>query len=510
MASNTPLLALHQIDKAFDGVPALRQVSLVLAAGEIHGLIGHNGAGKSTLIKILGGLQPADGGQIWLDGRQIHIDSPGKARALGIEIVHQERLLAPTLTVAETLLSGEEPVWPGLRLINRRRLRHVARQAIQHYFGLDINPDSLIADLSVAEQQIVQITRALRHSPRVLVFDEPTAALARHEVTALFKAIRRLREQGLAVLYVSHYLDEISELCQQVSVLRDGRNVAQHTVSTVTPHQLIHDMLGNALREGPPRQSQRREQTLLQVTALSAEGRFREVSFSARSGEILGITGLLGSGGKALVRALFGLESGLTGTIILNGRPLLPRTPHQAVKQGIAFVPEDRRANGIAPALSVRENIALTSLTSLVSGLFIDRRREQALVAGNIERLGIRTPGMEAPLRALSGGNQQKVVLAKWLNTDAWLYLLDEPTVGVDIGAKAEIYQALHNLAAEGAVIIVFSADLLELQSLCDRILVMARGKLVKTLDAAATDHHELLAWASGAVSGTLAGASHE
>lgn len=241
---------------------------------------------------------------------------------------------------------------------------------------------------------------------------------------------------------------------------------------------------------------------------LSAPGRFSDVSFSAQRGEIIGVTGLLGSGGKALVRSLFGLESGLSGSITLHDQPLLPRSPHQAVQQGIAFVPEDRRANGIAPDLSVRENIALTSLKTLVRRLFVDRRREKALVAGNIQQLGIRTPGAEAPLRSLSGGNQQKVVLAKWLNTDAQLYLLDEPTVGVDIGAKAEIYQALQQLVAQGALVIVFSTDLLELQSLCDRILVLARGQLVKTLDTATTDHHDILAWASGAAQEQTQGAA--
>jgi len=224
------------------------------------------------------------------------------------------------------------------------------------------------------------------------------------------------------------------------------------------------------------------------------------VSFAAHRGEILGVTGLLGSGGKALVRSLFGLESGISGRLELAGEAFLPRSPRDAVKRGIAFVPEDRRANGIAPELSVRENIALTSLGSLVKGLFVDRAREQKLVAANIADLGIRTPGPEAPLRSLSGGNQQKVVLAKWLNTDAQVYLLDEPTVGVDIGAKAEIYQALQRLAAKGALVVIFSTDLLELQSLCDRVLVMARGRLVKSLQGADTDHHEILAWASGAV----------
>jgi len=500
MQNESPLLALNHISKAFDGVPALRDVSLVLNAGEIHGLIGHNGARKSTLIKILGGLHHADEGQIVLAGQPLRMDSPRVAQAHGIEIVHQERLLAPTLTVAEALMLGEEAAFRGFPLVNRHRLRRIARESIYQHFGLHINPDSLISDLSVAEQQVVQITRALRHSPRILVFDEPTAALARHEVASLFRAIRSLQARGLAILYVSHYLDEITDLCQRVTVLRDGEDVARHDVSQVSTQQLITDMLGDEQKSLVQRQAHRRDDVLLQVKDLSAAGRFSDVSFAAHRGEILGVTGLLGSGGKALVRALFGLEGGISGTIELNGKDFLPRSPRDAVKQGIAFVPEDRRANGIAPDLSVRENIALTSLGALVKGLFVDRTRERQLVASNIADLGIRTPGAEAPLRSLSGGNQQKVVLAKWLNTQAQVYLLDEPTVGVDIGAKAEIYQALQRLVAQGALVIIFSTDLLELQSLCDRVLVMARGKLVKSLQGADTDHHEILAWAAGAV----------
>lgn len=508
MANNTPVLALRLISKAFDGVPALRDVSLTLQAGEIHGLIGHNGAGKSTLIKILGGLHQADKGSITLAGDIKSINSPRVAQSLGIEIVHQERLLAPTLTVAETLLLGEEPHYRGLPLLNRRLLRRTARKAIKHFFGLEIDPDALIGDLSVAEQQVVQITRSLRHSPRILVFDEPTAALARHEVLSLFKAIRALQARGLAILYVSHYLDEIIELCQQVTVLRDGQDVASHAVAEINAQQLIGDMLGDEQKSLVQRQPQSRIEVRLRVNQLAAPGRFEAVSFAAHRGEIIGVTGLLGSGGKALVRALFGLENGLSGSITLEQKNFLPRSPYQAVKHKIAFVPEDRRANGIAPDLSLRENITLTSLRRLVRGLFIDNAQEKRLVAKNISELGIRTPGSEAPLRMLSGGNQQKVVLAKWLNTDAAVYLLDEPTVGVDIGAKTEIYQALQQLAEKGAVVIIFSTDLLELQSLSDRILVMARGKLVKTLYGADTDHHEILAWAAGAAQEQLAGAA--
>ncbi len=507
MASNPPLLTLSHISKTFYGVPALRGVSLSLEAGSIHGLIGHNGAGKSTLINILGGIYPADSGDVTLAGTRVTIDSPRAAQALGIEIVHQDRLLAPTLTVAESLLLGEEPRFSGLPLLHRRRMRHEARLAIQTHFAMELDPDRLIADLSVAEQQVVQITRALRRSPRILVFDEPTAALARHEATSLFTAVQALRQRGLAILYVSHYLDEIIELCQQVTVLRDGRDVAQHTVSQVHVRQLIAAMVGEMPQAGIKRTPQATGKTLLQVQDLSAAGRFQSLSFSAREGEILGITGLLGSGGKALLRALFGLEHGLSGTLNLKGRTFLPRSPRDAVARGIAFVPEDRRVNGIALDLSVRENLVVTILDTLARHGVIDKRREVARVTENIAALKIRTPGIEAPVRQLSGGNQQKVVLAKWLNTGASLYLLDEPTVGVDIAAKAEIYRELEQLAADGALVIIFSTDLPELQAITDRILVLARGELVRTLNTPDTDHHEILAWASGGnVRQTVAG----
>jgi ribose transport system ATP-binding protein len=499
MESNSPLLTLDNVSKAFDGVPALRGVSLTLQAGNIHGLIGHNGAGKSTLINILGGIYPADGGEVRLAGEKVIIGSPRAARALGIEIVHQDRLLAPTLTVAEALLLGDEPRFTGLPLLHRGRMRCEAQQAVFTHFGMTLDPDRLIAELSVAEQQVVQITRALRRSPRILVFDEPTAALASHEAMSLFSAIQALRRRGLAILYVSHYLNEITELCQQVTVLRDGRDVARHEVSQIHVQQLITAMVGQEQKAGVARQPQPAGETLLQLSNLSAPGRFQGVSFSARRGEIIGITGLLGSGGKSLLRALFGLENDLSGALTLNGRAFLPRSPRDAVARGIAFVPEDRRVNGIALDLSVRENIVLTILGALTRRGIIDRRRERELVKKNIDALQIRSPGIEAPVRQLSGGNQQKVVLAKWLNTGAALYLLDEPTVGVDIAAKAEIYLELARLAANGALVIIFSTDLLELQTITDRILVLARGKLVKTLDTRTADHHEILAWATGA-----------
>ena len=502
MVNNPQLLHLRDISKSFDGIPALQSVSLNVHAGEVHGLIGHNGAGKSTLIKVLAGIHSADHGEIRLNGEVITFSNPAQALRKGIAIVHQERLLPASLTVAEALLLGNEPRLPRTPFILRRKMRQQAQQLLQQHFGLQLDPDSLIGSLSVAEQQLIQICRVLQTSPRVVVLDEPTAALARHEVTALFRVIERMRQQGIALIYVSHYLDEIQTLCQCVTVLRDGKDVAHFRAQHITSNALVSAMVGDAQQVIAPRDVHRIGNVVLEVKQLSASGRFQNISFSGRKGEIVGITGLLGSGGKALIRALFGLESGVSGQVRLNDQQGIPLTPHVAVKRGIAFVPEDRRANGIALDISLRDNVTLTTVRRLLRWGGVSTQAESALVATNIEQLAIRAPVQQAPVRQLSGGNQQKVVLAKWLNTNAQLYLLDEPTVGVDIAAKAAIYQTLQQLADCGALILVFSTDLLELQTLADRIIVLARGEQVTTLDAQSTSHEEILSWASG--TGTL------
>ncbi|PKH26246.1 sugar ABC transporter [Enterobacterales bacterium CwR94] len=494
-----PRLQLLGLSKAFDGVPALREVSLTLHAGEVLGLIGHNGAGKSTLINILAGIHAADSGEIILDGKPVQVTTPAQAQQHGIVIVHQERLLPPTLTVAEALFLGNEPRYRGTPLINRRKMRRDARALLVRYFDVQLDIDTLVVNLSVAEQQLVQICRALHSEPRILVLDEPTAALARHEVRALFRVIARLRQQGIALIYVSHYLDEIQEICQRVTVLRDGRDVARFDQQTLTSTKLITAMIGNEHPELAASAQRPPGEVVLTLENFSAAGRFYDVNLQARRGEIIGITGLLGSGGKALIRALFGLESQVSGALVLNGKPGIPVSPYAAVKRGVAFVPEDRRANGIALDLSLRENISLTTLHRYLRWGRVALSRERVRVADNIQQLAIRTPGQEAHLRQLSGGNQQKAVLAKWLNTQASIYLLDEPTVGVDIAAKAAIYRTLQQLADSGALVMVFSTDLLELQTLTDRVLVMARGRLATTLTARETNHQEMLAWASGA-----------
>ncbi|SOF00793.1 monosaccharide ABC transporter ATP-binding protein, CUT2 family [Burkholderia sp. OK233] len=502
-------LELRDIVKQFDGVPALRGASLEVARGTVHGLIGQNGAGKSTLIKILAGIYAADGGTIVIEGvAQPLAAASGRSPLAGIEFIHQERLLPATFTVAEALLLGNEPaigarVAGPLRLLDVRRMQREAREALLTHFGIELQPSRLIAELSVAEQQIVQITRALIRDPAILVFDEPTAALVSREVDRLLQTIDRLRQRGLTILYVSHYLNEISAICDRVTVLRDGADVAHVDARSTPTETLVTAMIGTEAASRTPVSTRTPGETILKVRKLTARGRFDDVSFDLRRGEIVGVTGLLGSGGKQVVRSLFGLERGVQGNIEIDGNPIRLRRPFDAARRGIAFVPEDRRAHGIAPSLSVRENMTLASLTRFSRFGLLARHRERDAVLRLIEALGVRTPGAEAPVRHLSGGNQQKVVLAKWLSRGQAqalpVYLLDEPTVGVDIGAKTEIYRLLDRLAQDGAAILLFSSDLIELLDVTDRVLVMARGRIVQELVSHEADRKDVLAWATGA-----------
>ncbi|MEM5421970.1 sugar ABC transporter ATP-binding protein [Paraburkholderia ferrariae] len=519
MTQYIPALALHDVVKQFNGVPALRAASLEVRRGTVHGLIGQNGAGKSTLIKILAGIHHADGGTIAVDGVDRGPNGSASREPLSqIGFIHQERLLPATFTVAEALLSGNEPILGTRRtrfdrrssplgILDVRRMQREAREAVATHFGIDLAPNRLIAELSVAEQQIVQITRALMREPRILVFDEPTAALVNREVERLLQTIDRLRQRGLTILYVSHHLDEIAAICDRVTVLRDGKDVAHVDARTTPTEALVSAMIGTDATPRTARAPRTASAPLLSVHELHADKRFEQISFELGRGEIVGVTGLLGSGGKQLVRSLFGLEREVRGAITLDGKPVRLRRPADAVRAGIAFVPEDRRAHGVAQSLSVRENLTLSSLARFSRFGLLARRDERQAVRQAIDAFSIRAPGPEAPVRHLSGGNQQKVALGKWLIRGAGpgsrIYLLDEPTVGVDIGAKTEIYRMLERLANDGAAVLLFSSDLIELLEVTDRVLVMTRGRIVKELISRETSSQEVLAWATGARTGS-------
>lgn len=498
MAAAAEIIHLQDITKWFGGALALDGAELRVDRGSIHGLVGQNGAGKSTLIKVLAGLHDVDGGRIAINGVEYPRLTPHLVESLGIRFIHQDRLLVPIHTVGEALFLGRESRFPGTPFINRRAMRRQADDILQRYFAITLPHDALIADLSTAQKQIIQITRALLDQPKVLVFDEPTAALVRREVDILFRLIRRLRDDGVTVIYISHYLGEIEELCDTVTVLRNGKVAARLARAETSAAGIARLMVARDLDELYPKRVVPFGDQVLSVENLTLAGAYRDVSFSLRRGEIVGLTGLLGSGAKELVRTLFGLERADGGTIRVKGQVLTQGSVTNAVASGVALVPEDRRRHGLSLDLTVRENTTLASLARLTRLGLVQRRAEAAEAAGLITRLQVKAASAEVLVRTLSGGNQQKVALAKWLSRQSEIYLLDEPTVGVDIAAKIEIYTLIGELAARGAGVLILSSDLPELLGLADRVLVMFRGRIIASHIPQETSPDALLAQATG------------
>ncbi len=494
----TEALALRDLRRRFGATVALDGASLVVRTGSVHGLIGQNGAGKSTIVNILAGLLSADAGTVVIGGTLVEAATPRRMERLGVHIIHQEPMLPPGFTVAEALFLGNEPRFGPF--VRGRAMHRAAAEAIRSRFDLALRPDAPVDELGAAERQIVQITRSLLADARVVVFDEPTAALVRAEADRLFTIIRRLRGTGTAVIYVSHYLEEVRTLADTVTVLRNGRDVATVNPATTDIAAMTTLMVGrNDGALSAPR-SRAPGPVAFAGDRLARDGFFSDISFELRRGEVLGLTGLVGSGAKALLETLFGLARPDRGTIVVDGAPVTIATPADAVRRGIGLVPEDRRRQGVAIAASVAENVTLPGLFRLLRHGIIDRQAECEAADGLIDRLAIRTANRHAPVRALSGGNQQKVALAKWLGAGAAVLLLDEPTVAVDVGAKAEIYRILVGLVADGAAVLLLSTDLAELCHLADRILVMHRGRIVRELVSAEATPDILLAIASGAL----------
>lgn len=484
-------LSVTGLIKDFGGIRALNGASLEVAPGTVHGLVGQNGAGKSTLIKILAGIYQPDAGTIRING-EIHSRlNPPLAEKLGIQFIHQERLLVPTLTVAESLYLGAEPRLGSW--INRRSMNEQAVAALQGYFGLAIPPNILIGELTAAQQQTIQITRALLRKAAVLVLDEPTATLVKREVDLLFQTLLRLRDSGLTIIYISHYLNEIETLCDRVTVLRNGVDVATVEPKQTSMSSIVSLMIDRKIEDLFQKRTVTPGDPVLEVKELSHRSAFTDVSFSIRQGEILGITGLIGSGAKEIVHSLFGLDRVSKGQVRINQRVVHLSAPSQAVRSQIAYIPEHRREHGVALSFDVRENMTLASLREHSRAGIVIEGSERRKVAELIAKLSLLPPKQDTPVRQLSGGNQQKVVLGKWLSRESALYILDEPTVGVDIGAKTEIYRLIGGLASQGAAILILSSDLLELLGLTDRILVFYRGKVVREFDASTANSDALL-----------------
>jgi ABC-type sugar transport system ATPase subunit len=478
-----PLLEMKGISKRFPGVEALRDVDLRLEAGECLALCGENGAGKSTLIKILGGVHAADAGEIRIDGRPVRIATPHVAQRLGIALIHQELNLVPRLSARENIFLGRERTRFGFP-DHRREAREAAR--LFERLGLEIDPECPCGDLSVARQQGVEIARALAVEARVIVMDEPSAMLTEPEVRRLFGIIRELVGSGIGVVYISHRIEEIFTIASRVQVLRDGRHVATDPAGTTTRQRLIELMVGRPLETEFPQRSVERGAELLRVEGLGRGDAVRDVSFRVHAGEVLGFAGLVGAGRTETMRLVFGADRAERGQVYVDGRPCRISSPREAIRMGIGLLTEDRKAQGLVLGHSAAENFALPNLDRLSRGPFVDRARESERFAHHAETLRIRPGVADAPVGQLSGGNQQKVVLAKWLERDSRIVIFDEPTRGIDVAVKYEIHQLINRMAAEGKAVILVSSELPELLGMSDRIVVMHAGEVKGEIEDAA------------------------
>ncbi len=492
-----PLLQMTGISKAFPGVQALDDVSLELGAGEVVALVGENGAGKSTLIKILSGAYRADAGEILLDGAPLGRFSPHDAQRLGISVIYQEFNLAPPLSVAENIYVGRQPRTP-LGLVDFRRMERDAQRVVDS-LALPLDVRRLVHTLSVAERQMVEIAKAISFQARIIVMDEPTAVLTEHETATLFGLVQRLREQGVSVIYISHRLEEVFAVADRVVVLRDGRRVGSMAVAAAAVEQIIALMVGRELTERFGKQRVEIGEPVLQVRGLSrAAGGVRDVSLTVRAGEIVGMAGLVGAGRTEIARAIFAIDRPDAGDIEVRGQPVRLREPLDAIRAGMGFVTEDRKEQGLFLRLAVRENIASASLGELSWAGFIRFGEERRRVGALIEQLRIRTPSQEQQAQFLSGGNQQKVALARWLALRPDVLILDEPTRGIDVGAKAEIYALMGELARHGVGMLMISSELPEILGMSDRILVVREGTVVAELDRATATQEAIMHTATG------------
>lgn len=482
---------MQQIRKEFPGVVALDGVDFDLRSGEVHVLLGENGAGKSTLVKIISGAHTKNSGTLLIDGIPLEIQNPGHALKLGIATIYQELNLVPKLTVAENIFLGREPVRKG-GWIHTRRMVADARRVLSR-LGVDIAPDATVAELGIAPKQMVEISRAISTDCRILILDEPTSALTWQEIEQLFKTIARLKESGVAIIYISHRIEEIFEIGDRVTVLRDGKVVGTRDTAKIEPQELIRMMVARELKEYYPKRSVEIGEEALCVEHLSRSGVLEEINFLVRKGEILGLTGLMGSGRTELARAIFGVDSIDTGAIYVNGQRCKIDSPRRAIELGLGYMTEDRQLQGLILKLSLGKNISLPDLDRVSKVGFIKTGSERRLAEHFIRELQIKTTGPDQLARDLSGGNQQKVVIGKWLACYADIFILDEPTRGVDVAAKVEIYQLMNSLTADGAAIIVISSELPEVIGMCDRILVMRQGRINGEFEAAEVTQEALL-----------------
>jgi len=494
--SSTPIIALEGASKSYGAVHALRDGDIALRPGEVRALLGENGAGKSTLVKVLGGVVRRDGGEMLVDGTPVDFHSPHDARDAGIAVIYQEPTLFPDLSVAENVVMGYHPLGAFKRI--DRRAMHRRVQDLLDRLGVRLDPERPVRGLSIADQQIVEIAKALSFDARVLIMDEPTAALSGAEVDRLFNVVRTLRDQGAAVLFISHRLEEVFSICDTVTVMRDGAVVHDAPIAEMTPDEVVRRMVGRELSTLFPKQEAAVGSTVLSVHRLTREGVFFDISFDVRAGEIVALAGLVGAGRSEVARAIFGIDRADAGHVEMQGVKLPVGRPLAAMRAGVAFVPEDRRMQGLVMDLSIARNATLTRMKALTRLGLIRAGAENRLTREWAERLRLRFHRLEDPVGFLSGGNQQKVVLAKWLATGPKVLIIDEPTRGIDVGTKAEVHRLMSELAGEGLAVLMISSELPEVLGMADRVLVMHEGRLARELDRAEADEESVVRAATG------------
>lgn len=501
--STAPVLVLEHATKRFGAVRALEDGSITLHPGEAHALLGENGAGKSTLVKILAGVHGADSGQLLIDGKPMAFSGPAASREAGVSIIYQEPTLFPDLSVAENIFMGRQPLRAGRR-IDRASMNRQASELFTR-LGVQLDPDRIARGLSVADQQIAEIAKALSFNARVLVMDEPTAALTNVEVERLFEVIRTLCAQGAAVLFISHRLEEAFAICQRVTVMRDGRFTRTARIEEVTVDDIIRSMVGRDLDAMFPKTATAPGEVVLDVRQLCREGVFEDISFQVRRAEIVALAGLVGAGRSEVARAIFGIDRRTSGTVRVLGKDLPNGRPAAAMSAGVALVPEDRRQQGLVMDMSIEQNVALASLGRLRRFGLIRRSSERDLAASWADRLQLRFSRLRNAVSTLSGGNQQKVVLGKWLARNPALLIIDEPTRGIDVGTKAEVHRLIDGLVADGLAVLMISSELPEVLGMADRVLVLREGRITAEFSRAEADENSVMRAATGQIPGAAA-----
>ena len=494
---------MEGISKSFSGVVALSGVNLEVGRGEVHALMGENGAGKSTLMRILSGIIQKDMGSICLDEKPVDIKSPKAALDLGIAMIHQELNPVRAMTVSENIFLGKEPCYRMTNVVNKSKQRDLAL-ALLREMDIAISPDSRMESLSVAQMQMVEIVKAISYNSRIIIMDEPTSAITSQEVAKLFEIIRGLKARGISIIYISHKMDEIFRISDTVTVLRDGRHIETRPASQLDGDILVRLMVGREIGDWFPKVNCPKGEVSIEVNGLAKRGLFQDIRFKARKGEILGFAGLMGAGRTEIMETLFGLRRADAGTVTLNGKKARIQSPAEAIKKGIALITEDRQLKGLNLKASVKDNITLVNLRKYSRLGQILKAREENLAADSmIKKLGIKTTHRNRMVKTLSGGNQQKVVLAKWLLNDPEIMILDEPTRGIDVGAKAEIYRLIAQLAEQGKTIIMISSEMEEILALCDRVIVICHGRITGEFEHGSFNQEDIIKAAMGNTAAT-------